>query len=49
MAWLRRQALWGERWRLLARRSVFKRLMREHYLRGLREGLAASATPGRTG
>jgi hypothetical protein len=32
----------GERFRLLARSSVFETLMREHYLRGLRDGLATT-------
>lgn len=32
----------GERMRLLARPKVFEKLMREHYLRGLREGLEES-------
>jgi glycosyltransferase involved in cell wall biosynthesis len=36
---LRRKARWGERFRLLARPAVFETLMREHYLRGLRDGL----------
>ena len=36
---LRRRAKLGERYRLLARTSVFEQLMREHYLRGLRDGL----------
>ena len=36
---LRRRARLGERFRLLARPRVFERLMREHYLRGLRDGL----------
>ena len=39
---LRRRARIGERFRLLARSSVFETLMREHYLRGLRDGLACS-------
>jgi len=37
---LRRKARLGERFRLLARPKVFETLMREHYLRGLRDGLA---------
>ncbi len=37
---LRRKAILGERFRLLARPKVFERLMREHYIRGLRDGLA---------
>ena len=37
---LRRRARMGERFRLLARSTVFEKLMREHYLRGLRDGLA---------
>jgi glycosyltransferase involved in cell wall biosynthesis len=36
---LRRKAQLGERFRLLARSHVFETLMREHYLRGLRDGL----------
>jgi glycosyltransferase involved in cell wall biosynthesis len=36
---LRRIAQRGERFRLLARPKVFEALMREHYLRGLRDGL----------
>jgi len=39
---LRRRARIGERFRLLARPNVFETLMREHYLRGLRDGLAGS-------
>lgn len=39
---LRRRARIGERFRLLARSNVFETLMREHYLRGLRDGLAGS-------
>jgi GT2 family glycosyltransferase len=41
LASLRRKAQWGEKFRLLARSKVFETLMREHYLRGLRDGLAA--------
>lgn len=41
LAKLRRHARLGERFRLLARNHVFETLMREHYLRGLRDGLAA--------
>jgi glycosyltransferase involved in cell wall biosynthesis len=37
---LRRKAILGERFRFLARPKVFERLMREHYIRGLRDGLA---------
>jgi glycosyltransferase involved in cell wall biosynthesis len=40
---LRRRAHLGERFRMLARSGVFETLMREHYLRGLRDGL--SQTP----
>jgi glycosyltransferase involved in cell wall biosynthesis len=40
IARLRRKARLGERFRLFARSSVFETLMREHYLRGLRDGLA---------
>jgi len=36
---LSRKARLGERFRLFARPAVFERLMREHYLRGLRDGL----------
>lgn len=36
---LHRKARLGERFRLFARNNVFERLMREHYLRGLRDGL----------
>ena len=39
LAKLRRKAQLGERFRLLARSAVFETLMREHYLRGLRDGL----------
>lgn len=39
LAKLRRKARLGERFRLLARPQVFETLMREHYLRGLKEGL----------
>lgn len=39
MARLRRRARLGERFRFLARSEVFETLMREHYLRGLRDGL----------
>lgn len=38
---LRTIARLGEMWRPLARPRIFETLMREHYLRGLREGLAA--------
>lgn len=34
----------GERFRPFARRSVFEKLMRQHYLRGLRDGLSLSPT-----
>ena len=39
LAKLHRRARLGERFRLLARPKVFEKLMREHYLRGLRDGL----------
>lgn len=39
LAKLRSRARWGERFRLLARPQLFETLMREHYLRGLRDGL----------
>ncbi len=38
---LTKRAQWGERLRWLARKDVFETLMRQHYLRGLREGLNA--------
>jgi glycosyltransferase involved in cell wall biosynthesis len=41
LARLRRKARLGERFRMLARPKVFESLMREHYLRGLRDGLAS--------
>jgi glycosyltransferase involved in cell wall biosynthesis len=41
---LRRRARLGERFRMLATNRIFETLMREHYLRGLRDGLVASAT-----
>jgi len=40
LARLRKRARLGERFRFLARNEVFEMLMREHYLRGLRDGLA---------
>ena len=43
VAKLRRKARLGERFRFLARPQVFETLMREHYLRGLREGLRESS------
>ena len=39
IARLRRTARWGEKFRPFAKSSVFERLMREHYLRGLKDGL----------
>jgi len=39
MSRLRRRAHLGERFRFLARGAAFEQLMREHYLRGLRDGL----------
>ena len=39
LARMRRSARLGERFRFLARPSAFETLMREHYLRGLKEGL----------
>lgn len=38
---LRRRARMGERFRFLARNEVFETLMREHYLRGLKDGLSS--------
>jgi glycosyltransferase involved in cell wall biosynthesis len=43
LARLRRRARIGERFRVLATSKVFETLMREHYLRGLRDGLAATS------
>ena len=43
LLYLRRRARLGERFRLLATNRIFETLMREHYLRGLRDGLAAPA------
>ena len=43
LARLRRRARIGERFRLLAQSQVFETLMREHYLRGLRDGLAEAS------
>ena len=40
LARLRRRARLGERFRFLANNNAFETLMREHYLRGLRDGLA---------
>jgi glycosyltransferase involved in cell wall biosynthesis len=42
LARLRRRARIGERFRFLAQKDVFETLMREHYLQGLRDGLAES-------
>jgi glycosyltransferase involved in cell wall biosynthesis len=39
LRWLRRKARLGERFRVLAQKKVFENLMREHYLRGLKDGL----------
>ncbi len=39
LRWLRRKARVGERFRVLAQKKVFEQLMREHYLRGLKDGL----------
>ena len=36
---LTKRARWGERLRLFANKDVFERLMRQHYLRGLRDGM----------
>jgi glycosyltransferase involved in cell wall biosynthesis len=43
LAHLRRRARLGERFRVLATSRVFETLMREHYLRGLRDGLIPSS------
>jgi len=43
LAHLRRRARLGERFRVLATNRVFETLMREHYLRGLRDGLVRSS------
>jgi glycosyltransferase involved in cell wall biosynthesis len=42
VARLRTRARIGERFRFLAQKQVFETLMREHYLQGLRDGLAES-------
>ena len=42
IARLRRRARIGERFRFLAQPKVFETLMREHYLRGLKDGLSAT-------
>ena len=44
LARLRRRARLGERFRFLASNDVFERLMREHYLRGLKDGLSVHHT-----
>ena len=44
LARLRRRARLGERFRFLASNATFETLMREHYLRGLRDGLATAAS-----
>jgi glycosyltransferase involved in cell wall biosynthesis len=41
---LRRRARLGERFRVLATNRIFETLMREHYLRGLRDGLQNATT-----
>lgn len=46
LARLQWKARLGERFRLLARPRVFETLMREHYLRGLRDGLASAPSDG---
>jgi glycosyltransferase involved in cell wall biosynthesis len=43
IAHLRRRARLGERFRLLATNRIFETLMREHYLRGLRDGLSSQS------
>ncbi|MEO8033421.1 MAG: glycosyltransferase [Acidobacteriota bacterium] len=43
LASMRRRARLGERFRFLARNESFETLMREHYLRGLRDGLSEQA------
>jgi glycosyltransferase involved in cell wall biosynthesis len=48
LAHLRRRARLGERFRVLATNRVFETLMREHYLRGLRDGLASPASSDAT-
>ncbi len=44
LARLRRRARLGERFRFLARTDVFEQLMREHYLRGLKDGLFGASS-----
>ena len=46
IAKLRRRARLGERFRFLARPQVFETLMREHYLRGLKDGLRSAGDAG---
>ena len=48
IARLRFLARLGERFRPFARPSVFERLMRQHYLRGLRDGLAEAGERRKT-
>jgi len=43
LAAMRRRAELGERFRLLPSQRAFRKLMGEHYLRGLRDGLAEAA------
>jgi glycosyltransferase involved in cell wall biosynthesis len=43
LAYLRRRARLGERFRVLATNHIFETLMREHYLRGLRDGLSSES------
>jgi len=45
LAHLRRRARLGERFRILATNRIFETLMREHYLRGLRDGLRELSVP----
>ena len=45
LARLRRRARLGERFRFLANNKAFETLMREHYLRGLRDGLETDEGP----
>jgi glycosyltransferase involved in cell wall biosynthesis len=44
LARLRRRARLGERFRFLANNAAFETLMREHYLRGLRDGLSTATS-----
>jgi glycosyltransferase involved in cell wall biosynthesis len=44
LKWMTLMAKAGEKLRFLARPALFEKLMREHYLRGLREGVSATSS-----